>query len=261
MQRLLRTSVFLAISLSAGLASAQTADTSRAAREARTVKYAAKDIVRITTRPRFTTLVLLPPQERILDFVIGDKDAWVLEGTQNFAYLKPTKAGLETSMNLVTASGNIYTFYCTSAEDAQADLKLFIEPTDEKMLTAASGAPRLVPASEVDQVREAAALEVKAAQERSNHFRSEYPVRALKFDYKFTKDKKPFLISAIYHDDRLTYIHSNASEKPTFYEIKDGQPTLVNYTLEDGVYVIDHIVDKGYLSIGKHKTTFERQGE
>jgi len=240
---------------------AQTPDTSRAAGEARTVKYAAKDVVRITTRPRFTTLVLLPSQERILDFVIGDKDAWVLEGTQNFAYLKPTKAGLETSMNLVTASGNIYTFYCTSTEAAQADLKLFIEPTDEKLLTATSGAPRLVPASDVDEVREAAALQIKAAQEQSNHFRSEYPVRALKFDYKFKKDKKPFLISAIYHDDRLTYIHSNASEKPTFYEIKDGQPTLVNYTLEDGVYVIDHIVDKGYLSIGKHKTTFERQGE
>jgi type IV secretory pathway VirB9-like protein len=63
--------------------------------EARTVKYAAKDIVRISTRPHFTTLILLPSQERILDFVIGDKDAWVLEGTQNFAYLKPTKTGLE----------------------------------------------------------------------------------------------------------------------------------------------------------------------
>jgi type IV secretion system protein VirB9 len=261
MQRLLRFTALIAISLSAVFATAQTQDLSRAAAEARTVKYAAKDIVRITARPHFTTLILLPPQERILDFVIGDKDAWVLEGTQNFAYLKPTKAGLETSMNLITASGNIYTFYCTSTEGAQADLKIFVEPTDERLLTAASGAPRLVPASDVDQFREAAALEIKAAQDQSNHFRTEYPLHALKFDYKFKQGKKPFRISAIYHDDRLTYIHSTATEKPTFYEIKDGQPTLVNYTLEDGVYVIDHVVDKGYLSIGKHKSTFERQGE
>ena len=261
MQRLLRFTVFIAITFSAVLVTAQTQDSSRAAGEARTVKYAAKDVVRVTTRPRFTTLILLPPQERILDFVIGDKDAWVLEGTQNFAYLKPTKAGLETSINLVTASGNIYTFYCTSAETAQADLKIFVEPADEKMLSAADNTPRLVPASEVDQFREAAALQIKAAQEQSNQFRNQYPVHALKFDYKFNKDKKPFRISAIYHDDRLTYIHSDATEKPTFYEIKDGQSTLVNYTLQNGVYVIDHIVDKGYLSIGKHKTTFERQGE
>ncbi len=261
MQRLLRFTAFIGIFISAVLATAQTQDMNRAAGEARTVKYAAKDIVRITTRPHFTTLILLPPQERILDFVIGDKDAWVLEGTQNFAYLKPTKPGLETSINLITASGNIYTFYCTSTESAQADLKVFVEPSGEKLLSAASGTPRLLPASDVDQFRQAAALEVKAAQEQSDHFRAEYPIHALKFDYKFSKDKKPFRLSAIYHDDRLTYIHSNATEKPAFYEIKDGQPALVNYTLQDGVYVIDHVVDKGYLSIGKHKTTFERQGE
>jgi type IV secretion system protein VirB9 len=261
MQRLLRFTGFIAISLSTVLVTAQTQDLNHTAGEARTVKYAAKDIVRITTRPRFTTLILLPPQERILDFVIGDKDAWVLEGTQNFAYLKPTKAGLETSVNLITASGNIYTFYCVSAEGAQADLKVFIEPSGEKLLSAASGTPRLVPASDVDQLRQAAALEVKAAQEQGDRFRADYPIHALKFDYKFMKDKKPFRISAIYHDDRLTYVHLNANEKPAFYEVKDAQPAFVNYTLQEGVYVIDHVVDKGYLSMGKHKTTFERQGE
>jgi type IV secretion system protein VirB9 len=261
MQRLLRITAFIAISISTVLATAQAQDSNRATVEARTVKYTAKDIVHITTRPHFTTLILLPPQERILDFVIGDKDSWVLEGTQNFAYLKPTKAGLETSVNLITASGNIYTFYCISAEGAQADLKVFVEPSGEKLLSTASGTPRLIPASDVDQFRQAAALEIKAAQEQSDHFRAEYPIHALKFDYKYSKDKKPFRISAIYHDERLTYIHLNASEKPAFYEIKDGQPALVNYTLQDGVYVVDHVVDKGYLSIGKHKTTFERQGE
>jgi type IV secretory pathway VirB9-like protein len=261
MLRLLRFTAFIGTFISAVLATAQTQDMNRAAGEARTVKYAAKDIVRVTTRPHFTTLILLPQQERILDFVIGDKDAWVLEGTQNFAYLKPTKPALETSVNLITASGNIYTFYCISTESAQADLKVFLEPSGEKLLSAASGTPRLLPASDVDQLRQAAALEVKAAQEQSDHFRAEYPIHALKFDYRFSKSKKPFRLMAIYHDDRLTYIHSNATEKPAFYEIKDGQPALVNYTLQDGVYAIDHVVDKGYLSIGKHKTTFERQGE
>src|SRR5438477_7011072 len=147
MQRPFRFIALIVISLSGLSLWADTPDDSRAPREARTVKYAAKDIVRITTRPRFTTLILLPPQERILDFVIGDKDAWVLEGTQNFAYLKPTKPGLETSVNLITASGNIYTFYCISTESAQADLKVFLEPSGEKLLRAASGTPRLLPAS------------------------------------------------------------------------------------------------------------------
>lgn len=57
-------------------------------REARTVKYAAKDIVLIKSKLRYTTLIVLPQNEKILDFVTGDKDFWVVEGTQNFCYLK-----------------------------------------------------------------------------------------------------------------------------------------------------------------------------
>jgi len=84
MQRLFRLVIFVTLSFATFTLRAQT-DDAHSVQEARTVKYAAKDIVRISTRPRFTTLILLPSQERILDFIIGDKDAWVLEGTQNFA--------------------------------------------------------------------------------------------------------------------------------------------------------------------------------
>ena len=69
--------------------------------------------------------------------------------------------------------------------------------------------PGCFPHPTLTSFRQAAALEVKAAQEQSNHFRTEYPIHALKFDYKFKQNKKPFSISAIYHDDRLTYIHSD----------------------------------------------------
>lgn len=260
MKRLFRLTIFTLLALSPLSLRADTNDVT-ALHEARTIKYSVKDIVRIATRPRFTTLILLPPQERILDFVIGDKDSWVLEGTQNLAYLKPTRAGLETSMDLITASGHVYTFYCVSTDVGQPDLKLFVEPSDEKLLSSSGEAPRLLPASDVEQFREAAALQLKAAQEQSNRFRSDYAVHAIKFDYKFKKNKKPFKVTAIYHDDRFTYIHSSAQEKPTLYELKDGQPTLVNFTLEDGVYVVDHVVNKGYLKVGKHKATFERQGD
>jgi type IV secretion system protein VirB9 len=253
MLRPLRTLAALAIMLLPLLAVAQEV------REARTVKYGPKNIVHINTRPRFTTLILLPQQERILDYVIGDRDEWVLEGTQNFAYLKPSKPGLETSVNLITAAGNIYSFYCISSEQ-QPDLKVFIEPTEKNMITALEGSPRLVPASELEAIQQAAALQVRNAQTQADQFRHEYPVNALKSDYKFPKGKKPFKVTDIYHDDKFTYIRSTAQEKPTLYEVKDGQPTLINFTLENGVYVVEHIVDKGYLVIGKHKLDFERQG-
>ena len=51
---------------------------------------------------------------------------------------------------------------------------------------------------------------------------------------------------------------SNAQEKPTLYEVKDGAPNLINFDLRDGVYIAPKVVDKGYLVIGKHRLDFER---
>src|SRR5262245_35381095 len=71
----------------------------------RDVHYSSRSVVRINARVRFTTMIILPEKEAILDFVCGDKDFWVVSGGQNLAYVKPAKAGAVTNLNLVTASG------------------------------------------------------------------------------------------------------------------------------------------------------------
>src|SRR5437588_4078140 len=243
--------IITTIILLAGLGLAQN-------REARTVKYATKDIVPIKAKVRFTTLIVLPSNEKILDFVVGDKDFWVVEGIQNFCYIKPAKQGSSTNVTLITAAGNVYSLALNETSDADADLKVFIEPTDQTMIQALNGPARFVLASEVASVQAVAQHETQKAEESKEVFRSEYPVRTLQFDYKFKRDKKPFNISAIYHDDKFTYIRSSTQEKPTLYEVKDGAPNLVNFDLRDGVYIIPKVVDKGYLSIGKHRLDFER---
>jgi len=91
-------------------------------------------------------------------------------------------------------------------------------------------------------------------------YRESYP-QNLRFDYTYKPlaAKEPFRIGAIYHDDKFTYIQSSAQEKPTVYELKDGKPDLVNFTLQNGVYVIPKIVDHGYIVVGKKKVDFNRQ--
>ncbi len=229
-------------------------------REARTVKYAAKDIVPIRAKVRFTTLIVLPANEKILDFVTGDKDFWMVEGIQNFCYIKPAKTGSSTNVTLITAAGNVYTLLLDEVSDTggDPDLKVFIEPTDQTMIQALNGPPKFVPASEVATVRVVAQEETSKAEQDKDAFRSEYPVKTLQFDYRFKRDEKPFLVSAIYHDDKFTYIRSAAQEKPTLYEVKDGAPNLINFDLKDGVYIVPKVMDKGYLAIGKHKLDFER---
>src|SRR6516162_9109044 len=251
MKRLITIAFLVALALSAGAQN----------REARTVKYAAKDIVLIKAKLRYTTLVVLPQNEKILDFVTGDKDFWIVEGTQNFCYIKPAKQGSSTNVTLITAAGNVYSLLVREVGEAnEPDFKVFIEPKDQSILQAMNTPPKFVSTSEVDGLRAQAVLANSLAEKSKETFQAEYPIKSLKFDYVFDKDKKPFMVSAIYHDDKFTYIRSDAQEKPTLYEVKDGSPNLINFDLKDGVYVVPKVLDSGYLVIGKHRLDFKKQG-
>jgi type IV secretion system protein VirB9 len=227
---------------------------------ARVVKYHANDIVSVRAKMRYTTLIQLPATEKILEVATGDKDFWIIDAVGNYCFLHPAKEGIHSNLNLITDKGSVYSFTLDDVESADPDLKVVIEPSDPSALAAVNGATKLVSQSEVDAARAQAQLAQSRAAAVVDEFRSEYPVKGLKFDYAY-KDDKPFAVSAIYHDDRFTYIKSAAQEKFAVYEIKDGKPDLVTFQLKDGTYVLPKVVEKGYLEIGKHKLEFTRKAE
>ncbi len=246
----------------------------RAAETARIVHYSESDIINIHTKVRFSTLIVLPANEEILDFTTGDKDFWVINGVHNLCYVHPAQTGIETDLNLVTASGHIYSFLLKEISgdpNEQPDLKVFVVPKGGANLSGIEGQVSYVRALEAAFYRrEAEAARAQAAQAiqraqasirtETTEFRENYPAQ-LHFDYTYKKKAKrpPFSVTAIYHDAKFTYIKCAAQEKPTIYEVKDGKPSLVNFDLENGVYIIPEIVDKGYLAIGKKKARFQRQ--
>ena len=233
----------------------------------RVVRYGTKDVIPLYGAIRYTTLIVLPQDERILDFVCGDKDFWVVSGTQNLAYVKPAKAGARTNLNLVTASGNVYSFVLTEVSDLHdqpVDLKVYVELTEPSMIAAAGGKPAFVSAQQVDDYRaqvDLAKADAHQAAQRADEaiaaFRTHYPT-TLRFGYRIALHDKPFLVMAMYHDDRCTYIQAQTTEPPTLYELKDGKPSLVTYTFSNGVYVIGKILDQGYLAIGAKRLPFAR---
>jgi type IV secretion system protein VirB9 len=241
----------------------------------RTVKYSQKDIVPIRARIRFSTLIVLPQNEDILDFATGDKDFWIINGVHNLCYIHPAQSGIRTDLHLITSTGHVYSFLLTEIgnnPNAEPDLKVFIEPTDQSSVAASAATEGYVRAGEVEaykkeieSLRTQAADQVRAAQlqstEQVNKFRSEYAGR-LHFDYEIDSkgSKEPFLISAIYHDDTFTYIQCAAQEKPALYEVKDGKPNLINFQVENGVYIVPKIIESGYLAVGKKKISFTKRG-
>jgi len=235
---------------------------------AKVVSYGEKDVVQIKTKLRYSTLIVLPKSEQILDFTCGDKDVWVINGAQNFAYVKPSKAGAQTNLNLITASGNVYSFVLVEVSelpDGQPDLKVFVEPSDQSLLDAATEAPKFVSAREAEDYKQQIAIakdetrQVKQESQAAIDRGVSRFVSSVRFPYRFEAGKKPFYVRAMYRDEHFTYIQARPEETPTLYEIKDGQPNLVNFEYKDGVYVVDKILDRGYLAIGKQKLAFTRE--
>jgi type IV secretion system protein VirB9 len=240
--------------------------TGASAQTTREVTYSARSIVHVNAKLRFTTMIILPEQEEILDFVCGDKDFWVVSGSQNLAYIKPAKAGATTNLNLVTARGTVYSFLLTEGA-ADPDLKLYIEP-DDTMKGVLGGPPKYYSAAEVDAIKreaddakrqasDAKNAAAKSAEDAINKFRASYPTD-LQFSYVIKGDVKTFRVVAIFHDDRFTYIKTDATELPSLYEIKDNTPNLVNFQVEHGTYVVPKVLESGYLTIGTKKLVFER---
>lgn len=77
---------------------------------ARVVKYGQNDIVTVHAKLRYSTLIVLPENEEILDFTTGDKDFWIINGAHNLCYIHPAQAGIRSNLNLITASGHVYSF-------------------------------------------------------------------------------------------------------------------------------------------------------
>jgi type IV secretion system protein VirB9 len=238
---------------------------------ARVVKYSKEDVVPVHAKLRFSTLIVLPDSEEILDFTTGDREFWIINGAHNLCYVHPAQAGARSNLNLITASGHVYSFLLTEASNdpnVQPDLKLFVEPKDESSsATALHGYVRAADAEayrkEMETVHSQATADVRAAEARAteaiSQFRSVYATK-LQFDYTLDPKvaREPFLVSAIYHDDSFTYIRCGAREKPALYELKDGKPSLISFQVENGVYIAPKILESGYLAVGKKKLSFAR---
>ena len=77
---------------------------------ARTVQYHSQDIVPIHAKLKYTTLIEVPPTEKIMEAATGDKDFWIVDVVGNFCFVHPAKAGISSNLNLITDKGNIYSF-------------------------------------------------------------------------------------------------------------------------------------------------------
>jgi len=221
-----------------------------------------------------STLIMLPPEEKVATVFGGDTVDWVFDGghvASRFISIKPKLANSTTDVHIVSDHGNEYTLQLREISgdgDPHFDSKVFITPGDQAGKDKLTQMPVFVPAAELDKVKlEAAvakakaAIDEKAAATEAEQYRSRYPGQ-LHFDYSWDKKKAAALgLQQIWRDDKFTYLRGQFQETPALYELKDGKGSLINFDFSNGLYTVPKTVLVGYLAIGKQRVDFHRQGE
>ena len=237
------------------------------AASARHVEVTDDTVVEIAARVRYTTVIVVPEDEEILTFVCGDSEYWGLEGSANVALLKPTARGVSTNVALITDAGRIYTL--TATEGGEPDLKVYLhrpEPEEEpERIGMPLQAPKFVASSALEDYRRQADLARDQAREAKRQaqdlldkgiadYRRRYP-GTLRFDYRLPPEAaaSPWHVRGMWNDQRFTYLLCDAPEAPALYEEKEGQPAMVAFDYEDGLYVARHVVGPGWLQVGKRR--------
>lgn len=230
----------------------------------REVTASERSLTSLNTKVRYTTMILLPEGEEILDVVCGDRDFWVISATQNIAHVKPAREGASTNLNLVTASGTVYSFLLTEGRQAQPDLKVYVAadpnaPRGQPKYFSANQVTAQVSALQAELVQARTALEQATVRttEAVSTFRQQYPGR-LEFAYGTPKYERPFFVRSIWHDGEFTYIRAEARELPALYEVVDGQPSVVNFQVQQGTYVVPKVLERGYLALGNQRFPFQQ---
>ena len=226
----------------------------------REVTASPRTLIQLQTRLRYTTMIVLPEGEEILDVVCGDKDFWVVNATQNMAHVKPAKEGSSTNLNLVTGSGAVYSFLMTEKGGGTPDLKVYVNadpnaPKSKPKFYSAAQVEEIQ--SELTQARAAVEAAARHANDEITAYQQQYPGR-LQFTYGTPKYEKPFLVKAIWNDGQFTYIKAEAKELPAVYETKDGAPAVVNFQVRGDTYVVPKVLERGYLALGKERFPFQQ---
>lgn len=220
-------------------------------------------MIAVQTRLRVSTTIELPADDHIADVISGDPLFWVIDTKANLAHVRPAKDGSATDLKLLTKRGIHYVFWLTEKKDATVpDVWVRVAP-DTSVVQPPAFAEQTEPLDEVQaDLVEARAL-LDAATQRSTEaiatFQQQYPTQ-LQFVYGTFKYKKPFLLRAVWHDGRFTYLQTDAPELPAIYEVQDGKPALVNFQVQGKTYIVPKVLERGYLALGDARLTFAQQG-
>jgi len=239
--------------------------------EPKTVAMATRGSARIRAAFNQATLIRLPEGQRVMNVFGGDKGEgglWSIDSGKvptRFVAVKPKATGIHTTLHVISNTGEEISFFVqeVTGTDSQFDAEVDVTAGGSGGSSTETAEVKWVPAEEATSCKQRAdsmKVDVAAVQKKAEDeaaaklakFESDYP-KNLFFGYQWDRKKAAQLgFEAAWSDGKFTYF--KGKDVVALYEIDgDGKPSLIEYSYEDGIYVVKKVVYDGYFAIGKKK--------
>lgn len=222
--------------------------------------YAEDNVYEIYTKADFITTIKLEADEDILYIVGGNTEAFLIDQTRggkdgsSLVYIKPLFEDLDTNI-VITTDKRVYFFYVKTSKTFFNSMVRFQYPYEREIVAYANEIA-------LNKINNPAPVEVKKNETLPNISMIGNEKIDLKYNIKSNNAIAPDLV---YNNGLKTYVRlkKGIQEMPILEVIgADGKVETVNMRVDerDGYkfFIIDKIVNKGQLKLGKETAVFER---
>ena len=120
----------------------------------RTVRASETQPVRVWTRVRTVTAIVLPEGESVVETASGDAENWDVTPAGAVLYVKPLLVGMVSNLTVRSASGRVFTFTMVEDSNAVTDYVVTVEAEEDEFVPDLQDAARaLVPGDRVPRGR------------------------------------------------------------------------------------------------------------
>ncbi len=225
-------------------------------------KWSSQKTFKVKMRLRIKTLIVLPEDEVIKAYTIGDNKSFKVSSIsadfKNMVDVQSFYAGVDTNLTIIGRTGRIYNFYLRSYGVQSKMLPDFTIYVDAPSLSPQKSAQFLS-----DVGRDGARLSrrdkiIRKITAENDYLRNLEEGEEIFIDYKMYGDKEIAPYSA-YDDGKWTYFDFRgqgiveSGRMPVIYKVIDGFDAIVNTRFEGG-FIIAESINQGWTLKNGQKT-------
>lgn len=209
--------------------------------------YEPNDTFIVLTRPKSITDIVLHQDEDVLGLALGDTFQWQVKEAKGHIFVKPLRPNLSTSVTLVTTA-RTYQFTLQSSPEDGAWYQRVSFTYPQLLVIERERQAAVRRTNEAEQAR----LDNQLASPRLSP-------ENLNFEYAISGDAS-FKPVQVFDDGKFTWVRMpKTQDMPAFFMVaEDGGIELINTHLRGDYVVVQRLVNKLLLKLGKTEVKVER---